>query len=56
MKKFRVLLRKFFEKNGSIIAGCAFVFVTLAANSSCITAFFEPEEPNGLENFKKFNN
>ena len=53
MKKFNSFLKNVIVKYGSVVAGCAFIFVAIAANSSCITAFFEPEEPKGLEKFKK---
>ncbi len=52
-------MKKFFKnaiiKYGSVIAACAFAVVTVAANSSCYLPFYEPEEPAGLEKFKKFN-
>ena len=51
MKK---LLKTMVCKYGAVIASCAFAFVTIAANSSCISPFYEPEEPKGLERFKKF--
>ncbi len=52
MKKF---LKNAILKYGSAIAACAFAFVTLASNSSCWAAYYEPEEPVGLDKFKKFN-
>ena len=52
-------MKKFFKnaivKYGTAIAACAFAFVTVAANSSCIVPFYEPEEPAGLDKFKKFS-
>ncbi len=52
-------MKKFFKnamvKYGSAIAACAFAVVTVAANSACWAAFYEEEEPVGLEKFKKFN-
>ena len=54
MKKFCQLVMKALLKNGTVIAGCAFAFAFVAANSSCILPFYEPEEPKGLESLKKF--
>ena len=55
MKTAKALLKKIIVNYGSIIAGCAFAFVTIAANSSCIIPYYEPEEPANLNKFKKFN-
>lgn len=55
MKKLYKALEKGLLKYGRVIAGFAFVFVLITANSSCILPYYEPEEPKGLESFKKFN-
>lgn len=55
MKVFKQTAKKFVVKYGSTIATCAFAFVTVAANTSCVFPFYEPEEPKNLSNFKKFN-
>ncbi len=55
MKKFKEIAAKLVVKYGAAIASCAFAFVVVAANTSCVFPFFEPEEPQGLEKFKKFN-
>lgn len=55
MKKVKSLLKTSIVKYGSVIAACAFAFVTITANSSCVMPYYEPEEPKGLEKFKKFN-
>lgn len=54
MKKFYETAKSFLLKHGSLIAGCAFAFVLIAANSSCMMPYYEPEEPEGLSAFKKF--
>lgn len=55
MKKLSEIAKKVIVKYGATIAACAFAFATIAANSSCAMPFYEPEEPKGLEKFKKFN-
>lgn len=55
MKKFKEIAKEFVAKYGSVIAACAFVFVTFSANSACCMPFYEPEEPKGLDSFKKLN-
>lgn len=55
MKKFKDAAKKFVTKHGHVLAAFALVMVTVAANSSCVCPFYEPEEPNGLNKFKKFN-
>lgn len=55
MKKFKEATKKFVMKYGAAIASCAFAFVTIAANTSCGFPYYEPEEPQGLDSFKKFN-
>ncbi len=55
MKKIKDMAKTIIVKYGSMIAGCAFAFVVLAANSACTAPFYEPEEPEGLAQFKKFN-
>ena len=54
MKKLCSIAKKLLLKNGAAIAGCAFACVLVAANSACMLPFYEPEEPEGLETFKKF--
>lgn len=46
-------INTFIKKYGSIIACCAFAFVAVAANSACAAPFYEPEEPKGLDKFRK---
>lgn len=55
MNKIREIAKKFVVKYGVAIASCAFTFVAISANTSCALPFYEPEEPKGLQNFKKFN-
>ena len=55
MKKLRNALKSAIVKHGGFIAACAFAFVTIAANSPCLMPFYEPEEPAGLDKYKKFN-
>ena len=55
MRKFKETAKKFIVKYGAAIASCAFAFVAISANTSCGFPYYEPEEPKGLENFKKFN-
>lgn len=54
MKKFCKKAEEFLLKHGTVIASCAFAFVLVAANSSCMMPFYEPEEPEGLDEVKKF--
>ena len=54
MKRFCKAAERFILKHGTWIACCAFVAVLVTANSSCILPYYEPEEPEGLEAFKKF--
>ena len=42
-------------KYGKCIASLAVLFGIIAANSSCCFPYYEPEEPAGLEKYKKFN-
>lgn len=53
MKKAKNMAKKILLRYGHVIVSCAFVFVTLSANSSCICPFYEPEEPVGIEKFKR---
>lgn len=53
MKKFLNNAKNFVAKHGGVIACCAFAFVTIAANSPCALPFYEPEEPQGLNAYKK---
>jgi cyclic lactone autoinducer peptide len=55
MKKIAKSLKKFVIKHGNAIACCAFAFVAFTSNSSSMVLFHEPEEPAGLDKFKKFN-
>ncbi len=55
MRKIKESVKKFIVKHGAAIASCAFAFVAISANSSCLLPFYEPEEPKGLDSFKKFN-
>ena len=55
MKKFKEMAKSFVVKHGAAIASCAMAFVVIASNTSCAFPFYEPEEPAGLEKFKKFN-
>ena len=55
MNKIRQAAKKLIVKYGALIASCAFAFVMISANSSCLFPFYEPEEPEGLDSFKKFN-
>ncbi len=55
MKKFGNAVKSFLIKHGATLAACAFAFVAISSNSSCIMPFYEPEEPAGLDKFKKFN-
>lgn len=54
MKKIKDITKKIISKYGGAIASCAFAFIVIAANSSCGGPFYEPEEPEGLEEFKYF--
>ncbi len=55
MKTFKDMAKKFVAKHGSSIASLALAFVVIASNTSCGFPFYEPEEPTGLQKFKKFN-
>lgn len=55
MKNFKDKAKNFIVKYGAVIATCAFAIVTISANSSCCLPYYEPEEPQGLDSFKKFN-
>ena len=55
MKFFKERAKSFITKYGAVIASCAFAFVTISANTSCALPYYEPEEPKGLDSFKKFN-
>lgn len=46
---------KLVDKCFKSIASCAFAFTKISANTACGFPFYEPEEPKGLEKFKKFN-
>ncbi len=53
MNFLRGISRFVLAKGGSALATCAFVFAAISANSSCVYPFYEPQEPAGLEKFKK---
>lgn len=55
MKKIVSIAKQFVVKHGGIIASCAFAFVVFTSNSSSMVLFYEPNEPDGIEKFKKFN-
>ena len=55
MKKFATTARKLITRYGTTIAAFAFAYLTVSANTSCWMPFYEPEEPQGLDGFKKFN-
>ena len=55
MNKIQNTAKKLVVKYGAVIASCAFAFVAISANTSCCFPFYEPEEPEGLDSFKKFN-
>lgn len=55
MNKIQNTAKKLIVKYGAIIASCAFAFVAISANTSCGLPYYEPEEPKGLDSFKKFN-
>lgn len=55
MKKLKSALKTFVVKHGKSIAAFAFAFVAISANTSCALPYYEAEEPQGLESFKKFN-
>ena len=55
MENIKKAVKQLFTKHGSIIVSLAFAIVTIAANSSCCLPYYEPEEPKGLDSFKKFN-
>lgn len=48
------VLTTFVKRHGTIIASCAFAFVVLGTNTPCGWPFYEPKEPAGLEQFKKY--
>lgn len=55
MKGLKKIAKNVIVKYGSLIACCAFACVAMAANSACFGPFYEIEEPEGLEQFKKIN-
>ena len=55
MKKFKGIIKRAIIKHGAVIASCAFAFVVLSANSSCLFPFYEPDEPKNMKDYKKFN-
>lgn len=55
MRKVKEFIKNSIIKYGAVIATCAFAFVTISANTSCGLPYYEPEEPEGLDRFKKFS-
>ena len=55
MNKLKLFVKKGFIKYGSIVAACAFAFVSLAANSSCFIPYYERGDPKALDTYKKFD-
>ena len=55
MNKVMGLATKMVVKYGAVIASCAFAVVAISANTSCAFPYYEPEEPQGMENFKKIS-
>lgn len=53
MKNISKAIKKFVVKHGAMISSLAFVAVLVSANTDCIIPFYEPEEPQGLERFKR---
>jgi len=53
MKKFKELFKEAVIKFGPAIAGCAIIVAAATANSPCMLAYYEVEEPKGLDKFKK---
>lgn len=53
MKKVKEVLNNFVSRYGGIIACCALAFISMASNSACAMPFYEPEEPEDLDKFKK---
>lgn len=56
MKNIKEATKRFVVKYGASIAAFAFAFVAISANTSCGFPYYEPEEPAGIERFKKFSN
>ncbi len=54
MNKCINALKKFVAKYGATIACCAFAVVTFTSNSSSMIIYYEPKEPKGIEQFKKY--
>lgn len=55
MKNVKNFFKKTVVKYGACIAAFAFVFATVSANTTCAFPFYEPEEPSGFDELKKFN-
>ena len=53
MKKIKLAAKSLIVRYGAVIASCAFAFVAIAANSACVFPYYEPEEPDGLDYFKR---
>lgn len=55
MKKMKKMVKGVIIKYGAVIATFAFAFAVLSANTGCVYPYYEPEEPVGLDKYKKFN-
>lgn len=55
MKNVKAFLKKAATKYGSCIAAFAFAIAAVAANTTCLFPFYEPEEPAGFDELKRFN-
>lgn len=53
--KITKILQTIICKHGTAIAALAFTVTMITANTQCTLPFYEPEEPDGLAKFKKFN-
>lgn len=55
MKSANKSAKSVLPKCGKLVANIAFMSASIAANSSCLFPFYEPEEPKNLDKLKKFN-
>lgn len=55
MNRVKSKVKSLLGKYGAAVAACAFAFVFVSANSPCAGPFYEPEEPEGLNRFKKMD-
>lgn len=53
MSKIKKTALAFLNKYGAAAAACAFACVFVSANSPCSGPFYEPDEPKGIERFKR---